>query len=117
MLEKGMAPAVRQHPEARPPGKEVLMAEISLARSAQESLKPVECFRHEEDACPRCDGSGFRPRKYCAECGEPAESISQRTGAPLVKDRRTNGRFFHVLCLPGNLFLDAHWWCLERMGD
>ncbi len=52
-------------------------------------------------SCPRCDGSGYRPRKYCAGCGEPAGSISQGTGAPLLKDRRTDGRFYHVRCLPG----------------
>jgi hypothetical protein len=92
--------------------------EVSLARSAQEaSPKLVECFRHEGDDCPRCDGSGFKSREYCAGCGEPAGSISQGTGAPLVEDRRTEeGRFYHVRCLPGNSFLDAHWSCLERMG-
>ncbi len=48
------------------------MAEISLARPALQSPELVECFRHEEDGCPRCDGSGFRPRKRCAGCGEPS---------------------------------------------
>ena len=37
------------------------MAEISLARSAQESLEQVECFRHEGDECPRCDGRASGP--------------------------------------------------------
>ena len=94
------------------------MAEISLARSAQEESpeQMVGCFRHEGEGCPRCDGSGFRPRKYCSGCGEPAGSISQGTGAPLVEDRRTDGRFYHVRCLPGNRFLDTHWSCLEKMG-
>ena len=94
------------------------MIEVSVARSAQEeSPEVVECFRHEGEECPRCDGSGFRPRKHCAGCGEPAGSISQGTGAPLVKDRRTEeGRFYHVRCLTGNSFLDAHWSSLERMG-
>ena len=93
------------------------MIEVSLARSAHvESPELVECFRHEGEDCPRCDGSGFRPRKYCAEYGEPAGSISEGTGAPLVEDRRTGGCFYHVRCLPGNSFLDAHWSCLERMG-
>jgi hypothetical protein len=93
------------------------MAETSVARFAPQSPELVECFRHEGEECPRCDGSGFRPRKHCAGCGEPAGSISQGTGAPLVKARRTKeGRFYHVRCLPGNSFLDAHRSCLETMG-
>ncbi len=91
------------------------MAEISLARSAQESPEFVECFRHDGKECPRYDGSGYRPRKYCAECGEPAGSIIQGTGTPLVEDQRTDGCFYHVRCLLGNLLLDAHWSCLEKM--
>ena len=37
----------------------------------------VKCLRHESEACPRCDGSGYRPRKRCAGCGEPAGSASE----------------------------------------
>jgi hypothetical protein len=72
-----MAPAVLEHPEARPPGNGVLMAESSLARPAQGSTEMVECFRHEGEECPRCDGSGFRPRKHCAGCGEPSGRPSE----------------------------------------
>ena len=32
---------------------------------------------HEGEDCPRCDGSGFRPRKRCAGCGEPAGRPSE----------------------------------------
>ncbi len=93
------------------------MAEISLARSAQESPeKLVECFRHEGEDCPRCDGSGFRPAKRCAGCGEAAGSVSEGTGFPLVKDRHTDGCLYHVRCLPGTSYLDAVWSSLERMG-
>ncbi len=90
------------------------MAEISLARSAQESPEMVECFRHEGEECPRCDGSGFRPRKHCAECGDFSGSISEGTGFPLVRDK--SGRWFHVRCQPGFEMLETHWSCFERMG-
>jgi hypothetical protein len=44
--------------------------EVGLAPAAQESPELVKCFRHAGEGCPRCDGSGFRPRKHCARCGE-----------------------------------------------
>jgi hypothetical protein len=92
------------------------MAESSLARSAQQPLETVTCFRHEGEECPRCDGSGIRPAKHCARCGEAAGSVSEGTGFPLVRDRYTDGRFYHVRCLPGTDYLDAVWSGLERMG-
>jgi hypothetical protein len=52
----------------------------------------------------------------CASCGEPSGSLSEGTGFPLVRDRES-GRMYHVCCLPANLFLDAQWSCLERMGS
>jgi hypothetical protein len=86
------------------------MAMASLARPAQgESLQLVEYFRNEGEGCPRCDGSGFRPTKRCAECGEAAGSVSEGTSLPLVKDRRTDDRLYHVRCLPGTRDLEAIW--------
>ena len=94
------------------------MIEVSVARHAQESPeKLVECFRHEGEECPRCDGSGFRPAKHCAGCGEAAGSVSGGTGFPLVRNRHGDGRLYHVRCLPGTHQLDAVWSGLERMGD
>jgi hypothetical protein len=90
--------------------------DTSVARSAQESPDLLECFRHEGEECPRCDGSGFRPTKCCAGCSDAAGSVSEGTGFPLVKDRCTDGRFYHVRCLPGTRDLDAVWSGLERMG-
>jgi hypothetical protein len=57
------------------------MAESSLARPAQESPELVECFRHEGEECPLCDGSGFRPRKRCEGCGEHAGRPSEGSKA------------------------------------
>jgi hypothetical protein len=112
-----MAPAVRQHPEARPPGNEVLMAEISLARSAQQSPESVECFRHEGDRCPRCDGSGFRPLKHCEGCGEPAGHPSEG-GRALMGLKNARGQDQPMWCLhchPEHHFIDSVWSSLERL--
>ena len=46
----------------------------------------VRCFRHERAECPRCDGSGFRPRAKCASCGALAGRPSQG-GKALSPDR------------------------------
>ena len=48
--------------------------------------EPVACFRHEGEDCPRCDGSGLRPRKYCTDCGVPAGRPS-RGGKALSPER------------------------------
>jgi hypothetical protein len=115
-----MAPAVRQHPEARTTRRK-LVIEISLARSAQEESpekKLVECSRHEGEECPRCNGTGFRPRRYCAGCWEPSGRPSQGGKALMgLKNRRGLDQPMYCLtCHPelGGSTEDLA--MLERMG-
>jgi hypothetical protein len=58
----------------------------------------VRCFRHEGQDCPRCDGSGYRPRKHCVGCGEPAGRPSQGSKA-LVGLCNCRGRDQSFYCL------------------
>jgi hypothetical protein len=112
-----MASQVLEHPEARTKRSNLLI-EVSVARSAHEESpqKLVKCFRHKGEECPRCDGSGFRPVKHCTGCGEAAGSPSEGIGFPLIRDRRGDGRLYHVRCLPDTHDLDAVWSGLERIG-
>lgn len=65
------------------------------------SLSPelVACFRHEGEGCARCDGSGYRPRKHCAGCGEPAGRPSEGGKA--------------LMGMPNARGSDQPKWCLE----
>lgn len=94
------------------------MIEKTLAHPAHQSTpeEHARCFRHEGEDCPRCDGLGFKPRRYCEICSESSGSISQGTGFPLVKDRRTGGLWFHVNCQPKTGGAEALLADLERMG-
>ena len=63
------------------------MSETSLAHCAHPSTQP-------------------KTPSLCAGCGEPAWSMSQGTGYPVMRDRQ-DGRRYHVRCLPGTRDLDA----------
>jgi hypothetical protein len=88
------------------------MAETSVHQEREAGM--VECFRHEGKDCPRCDGTGQRPRRRCEGCGEPA-------GRPLLGLRNRRGKDQPVYCMgchpelgggPGTLAASL----LERMG-
>ena len=58
----------------------------------------VHCLLHEGERRPRCNGSGYRPRKHCAGCGEPAGRPSQG-GKALVGMRNRRGPNQPLYCL------------------
>jgi hypothetical protein len=62
----------------------------------------VQCFKHEGERCPRCDGSGYRHRRHSAGCGEPAGRPSQGGKALIgLRNRRGSDQPFYCLgCHP-----------------
>ena len=76
----------------------------------------VRCFRHEGERCPRCNGSGYRSRSHCAECGELAGRPS-RGGRALVGLRNRRGRDQPFYCLGCHPELGRGPRVLEGMGD
>ena len=51
------------------------------------------CFRHNGGECPRCDGSGFRPRPVCAGCGETAKHLQAARSAGSPEEARALPRY------------------------
>ena len=88
---------------------------IPLSNLAVCSPELVRCFRHEGEECPRCDGSGYRSRAYCAECGYRAGRPSQG-GKALVGLRNRRGRDQPFYCLDCHPELGQGPAVLEGMG-
>ena len=76
----------------------------------------VRCFRHEGEGCPRCDGSGYRPRKYCVGCDESAGRPSQG-GKALMGLRNQRGRNQPFYCLGWHPELGRGSALLEGVGS
>ena len=67
----------------------------------------VRCFRHDGEGCLRCDGSGYRPRKRCAGCGE-YRSLGRNPA---------DGLMYCLSCNPRFGFAGRAMAMLERMGS
>lgn len=66
------------------------MIEQSVAQvHGPQNPERIECFRHEGEDCRRCDGTGWKDRRYCAGCGEPSGKPSE--GGKALKGLK-NGR-------------------------
>jgi hypothetical protein len=114
-----MAPAVLVAPRGPDHRNEASVIEISVARSAQEAPPSlVECFRHEGEDCPRCDGPGFRPHRRCEGCGEPSGRPSQGGKVLLgLKNRRGLDQPMYCLsCHPELAGTPEDLTMLEKLG-
>ena len=79
------------------------------------SPKLARCFRHEGEDCPRCDGSGYRRRKCCAGCDEPAGRPGVG-GKVLLGLRNGRGQSQPLYCLGCHPELGGGLAVLERLG-
>ena len=87
------------------------MIETSIANKPEQ----MECFRHEGQECRRCDGSGYRPAKRCAECGEAAKNLTAAHSAPTPEEARALP-LYCPRCNPRRRNIGAVIAGLERMG-
>ena len=82
-------------------------------RENPEFLAP--CFLHEGEGCPRCDGSGHRPRPAYAECGEATKNLTPERTARSWIEAKALPRYC-PRCNPGRRNVGAALAALERMG-
>ena len=73
------------------------------------------CSRHEGEGCPRCDGSGHRPRPACAGCGEAAKNLTPERTARSWQEAKALPRYC-PRCNPRRRNLCAALAALEWMG-
>ncbi len=83
--------------------------------SIPKAEEQVRCFRHEGEGCPRCDGSGFRPRPVCAGCGQSARTLSPARTAKSPEEARALPRYC-PRCNPRRRGINAALAALEGMG-
>jgi hypothetical protein len=90
--------------------KGVPVIEVTIHRGVEDNIpdlevrtpKLIQCFRHEDERCPRCDGSGYRSGRHFAGCGEPAGRPS-KGGKALMGLRNRRGvtqPFYCLACHP-----------------
>ena len=72
------------------------------------------CLRHEGEGCPRCDGSGYRPRRVCDGCGESAKNLTPERTAKGWQEAKALPRYCPK-CNPRRS-TSAALAALERMG-
>jgi hypothetical protein len=78
--------------------------------------KLIQCFRHQGKECPRCDGTGYRPREVCAGCGEPAKSLLLGRPARSWKEAKALPMYCFD-CNPRFRFADAVMAILDRIDS
>jgi hypothetical protein len=83
--------------------------------SIPKAEEQVRCFRHEGEGCPRCDGSGFRPRPVCAGCGESARNLTPERTARSWEEAKSLPRYC-PRCNPRRRGIAAALVELEGMG-